>query len=136
MGRIARPKAQPRSPLTPDAPKELTGRARAIYRKLAEELALEGYVCQSDWRTVALTAKTEAHAERIESAMEDEELVGKDGRLHPLALELRQVRAQLAQLYGALFLTPRSRSSSRMTEQVARQAGARSDTLSEFLNEA
>jgi hypothetical protein len=64
-------------------------------------------------------------------------LITPGSKPHPLLAELRQVRGQLQSLYGALFMHPRSRSSSRLTEEQMRQAaGARQDEddFGEFLS--
>lgn len=133
-----KPKGKPRAALSADAPKEMKGRARQLYLKLSRDLIAEGYACQADARVVALAAKTEAHAERLENAVDalGELVVFSTGgqKIHPLVAELRAVRSQLANIYGALFLTPRARSSSRMTESMARAAATKSDDLEDFLN--
>lgn len=131
-GRKPQPKAEPRAPLTDSVPRDLRGRARDIYRALARELITEGYACRCDWRAVALAAKTEAHAERLEAELEGSVMSG--GRLHPAVKELRAVRGQLVTIYSQLLITPRGRVASRMTESQARSAGAKQDKLEEFLS--
>lgn len=133
-----RPKLVPCERLGAEAPRELRGRARAIYKVLAEELAAEGFAWRCDWRAVALTARAEALAERLEDEVSRLDSLAVETRtttrVHPLVAELRAAQAQLAALYGALLLTPRSRSASRLTESQFRQAGKRGDELEEFLN--
>ena len=135
------PRGEPRQPLSPTPPRDLAAspRAKAIYKRLAAELAVEGYVCQADWRTVALAARTEAHAEAIELAVSQltslVTLTKSGEKIHPLVAELRSVRASLAAIYGSLFLTPRSRSSSRLTADSGRLTGAKpaEDEFDQFM---
>ncbi len=133
------PKALPRSPLTDRVPAGLSGVASKVYKQLAKELATEGYACQADWRTVSLTASTQAHVDRLRAeveALEELTVYTKGGaKIHPLVTELRAACAQLAALYAQLLLTPRSRSASRMTEQQSRSAASKSDSLEDFLGE-
>jgi phage terminase small subunit len=138
-GKKAKPKAAPRSPLTARVPPGLTGAAAAHYRTLARDLAAEGYACQADWRTVAVCATTQAHADRLAKevdALTSLTTTSREGEtVHALVRELRAVRNQLAAMYAQLLLTPRSRSASRMTEAQARQAATRTDSLEEFLGD-
>src|SRR5262245_38210951 len=145
MNRGPKPKSRavPRAPLGDDVPKELTGRARQIYRALAKELTVEGYACRCDWRAVALVARTEALAERLEAeaaALASFVVVTDKGqRVHPLVVELRAVRAQLAGLYSQLLISPKARVSSRVSEDQQRQAfrrgfSAADDELQQFID--
>jgi hypothetical protein len=119
---------KPRQPLevTPAAALKLFGRAKAIYKELAERLRVEGFSSQADARTVALAASGAALAERLQAEVDALDSLLLEGKPHPLLVELRQQRAQLQSLYGALFMTPRARSASRATEQQFRAAQARS----------
>lgn len=126
----------PREPLqaTPPAALRLAGRAKLIYREVAERLIAEGFSSAADARTVALAATGAALAERLQAEVDAlPALVTADGKTHPLLGELRQVRGQLSTLYGSLFMTPRSRSAARVTEQQFRQA-AGGDELERFLD--
>ena len=139
-----KPKArmQPREPLATDPPAELRlqGRVKTIYKQLAARLAAEGYACAADSRTIAMCAAATAHVERIEAAtaaLPTLTVIGSTGqtRVHPLLSELRAERAALAALLDRLFLNPKSRSSSRLTEAQSRTAATERDDLAEFLGE-
>lgn len=123
------PKRQPREPLTTTPPRGLKGEARKEYVRLAEELVQEGYACQVDSRAVAMAAKSFVLLERVEdavAALPSLTVATRNGeRPHPLLGELRALRGQLQSLLGALFMTPRARSSSRISEELARQAASR-----------
>lgn len=141
-GKTSVARAAPREPLSAELPQELHGEKEAskIYKRLAEELALEGHVCQADWRTVALLARTEARFGRVRKEVDKlASLVtgnerGKGEKLHPLVQEADRLTELLHKLYGSLFLTPRSRSASRLTAESARQTGAPApDEMDEFI---
>lgn len=129
------PLASPRVALSADVPRSLKGDIRRRYAALAAELAAEGYACQCDWRTVAMAAKTEAHLDRLEKEigqLDSLTVVTEKGiRLHPLLVELRATRSQLASLYGLLFLQPKARATSRISPE--RMRGQAVDELGEFL---
>lgn len=129
------PLAAPRVPLSCAAPRSLPAALRKRYVALAGELTAEGYACQCDWRTVALVVKIEAHAERLEKEIENlSELVivtDKGAKVNPLLTELRGTRAQLASLYGLLFLQPKARATSRVSPD--RMRTTTEDELGEFL---
>lgn len=129
------PLAAPRVPLSCVAPRSLPAALRKRYVALASELTAEGYACQCDWRTVALVVKIEAHAERLEEEVGklDEFVLHTDkgAKVNPLLTELRGTRAQLASLYGLLFLQPKARATSRVSPE--RMRGAGTDELGEFL---
>ncbi len=134
------PKPKPRSALTGKVPAGLSAEAARIYKALAAELAVEGYAAQTDWRTVAMVANAEADVKKMEEevgGLSSFMTVGSAGQssVHPLVKELRTQRAALANLYGALLMTPRSRSSAKITEQQARTAASKGDSLEDFLNE-
>lgn len=118
---------KPREPLaaTPPAELKLSGRAKQIYSQFAKRLRAEGFASAADARTVALASMSAALVERMEeevAALSSLTVHGSTGqtRPHPLLGELRSERAHLASLLGALFMTPRARSSARMTEAQMR----------------
>ena len=128
-GPKAKPKLEPRELLRPEPPTELklSDEAVAVYRELAERLATEGFASQADARTVGITARTVALVDRIEAEIDqlDELTITTDkGQVkpHPLIGMLRAEKSKLADLLGALLLTPRSRSSVRLTEAQMRGA--------------
>src|SRR5262245_50292618 len=103
-----RERMMPRAPLAIDPPPalKLTGRARAVYKELAERLQVEGFSSMADARTVALAAGAVALLERLQREVDGLDTLLLDGKPHPLLVELRQTRAQLQSLYGSLFMTP------------------------------
>ncbi len=135
-----RPKAQPRAILGMRVPAGLSKEEAKVYKALTRELVIEGYVCQIDWRVVALVAKAEVSVSRMEaeaSALESFVSLGSAGQatVHPIVKELRTQRGALADLYAILLMTPRSRSSAKITEQQRATAASKSDELEEFLDE-
>lgn len=131
----------PRDPLPVDPPAELrlAGRAKTVYRQLAQRLAVEGYVGAADARLVGLAAATVLSVERLENevaSLAELTVVGSQGqtRPHPLLAELRSERRELAALLHGLFMSPRSRSASRLSEAQLRQAQA-PDEFTAFLSE-
>src|SRR5262245_45085754 len=140
-GGKAKERVQPRQPLSARVPAGVEGEeVKARYERLAADLAVEGYVSQSDWRVVLLLARVEAYHDRLERELEGLPALtvaapGGRSRPHPLLGEARAVRAQLQSLYGALLMTPRSRSASRLSVEAARHVGVQPpDELDEYLD--
>lgn len=127
-GRKPEGKLLPRQPLTTEPPAELklSRRAKVIYRDIARTVQAEGFASQCDARTVANCAQAGELVERLEQELANlPGLLLPSGKVHPLVAELKNARTQYHSLLGALLLTPRSRSSSRLTEAAARAAAAR-----------
>jgi len=80
------------------------------------------------WPIVVLTAEALAWECDLEEAGREAGGVDGDGAAwreparHPLIIELRQARQQSKDLLGALLLSPRSRSASRITERMRGEA--------------
>lgn len=140
-GRKPQAKLLPRDPLKPKPPAELnlSRDATIIYRSLARQLQVEGFASQADSRTVALAATSAAIVERLQGEVDKLTslvVTGSQGqtRPHPLLAELRAEKSKLADFLGALLLTPRSRSSVRLSQSQARLADTmQGDPLEEFL---
>lgn len=126
---------RPKEPLAvePPASLRLTGRSRSIYRELSSRLRVEGFSSEMDARTVGLAAQTAALVERLQGEVDKLPSLLLDGRPHPLVTELRQTGSRLQSLYGALFMSPRSRSSARLAESFRNPGTGEADELERFL---
>lgn len=140
MAKRTSPKAMPREQLPIDPPPSVKcSKVRREYRSIALVLRTEGWVAASDQRVVILAAEAAVEVSRLRdevAALPTLSVSGSKGqtRCHPLLQELRTQRTALAALYAALLLTPRSRVTSRVSEDLARQAGdSVGDELDEFL---
>jgi hypothetical protein len=105
---------------------KLSRRAKQIYRDIARTVQAEGFASQCDGRTVANASQAAELVERLEAELAQlPSLLTPVGKVHPLVAEIKAARAAYHSLLGSLLLHPRSRSSSRLTESVARTAALR-----------
>lgn len=142
-GRPRKAPAKPREALSADPPKEIaagmTAEARKVYKQLAERLAAEGYAAAVDARVVALCARQWVLVDRIEAEVAalpelTVETVQGGPKLHPLVGELRAAQSRLQQLLGALLMTPRARSASRLSKDWRGDGAGKGDELDDFLS--
>jgi len=106
-------------PLDPPADAVLTARGKKIYRTLAERMIETGFAKKPDADAVAMTAAAIDLLRRLQAELGNlESLVDLDGQPVGVLRELRQQNILVQSLLGSLLLTPRSRSSSRMTKDT------------------
>jgi phage terminase small subunit len=121
-GRKKRGENSPAIPLDPPADAVLSTRGKKIYRELAERLAEAGYARRPDASAVAMTASALDLLRRLQAELAKvQSLVTGDGEPIGLLRELRQQNILTQSLLGSLLLTPRSRSSSRMSKDMLTQ---------------
>ena len=127
-----KPRLRPRHLLEEDIPPGLTARGEAHYRKISASVRAEGYASIIDTRAVALAAECAATVDQLTEAVSKlPSVVNAAGEVHPLIRELRSQRTQLQSFLGALLMTPRARSSSRLSQEQLRTPEG--DDLGDFL---
>jgi DNA transposition AAA+ family ATPase len=118
-GRKKREIVGPGLPAEPPADCCLTTRGKKIYRDLATRLSEAGYARKPDTNAVAMTAAALDLLRRLQDELGHlPSLVDADGQPVGLLRELRQQNILVQSLLGSLLLTPRSRSSSRMSKDT------------------
>lgn len=128
-----KPRLRPRHLLEEEIPPGMTERGAAHYRKISAGVRAEGYASVIDTRAVALAAECAATVDQLTEAVSKlpSLINGATGEVHPLVKELRSHRTQLQGFLGALLMTPKSRSSSRLSQEQLRTPEG--DDLGDFL---
>lgn len=128
-----KPRLRPRHLLEEEIPPGLTERAQEHYRRISSGVRAEGYASVIDTRAVVLAAECAATVDQLTEAVSKLPSVVNPatGEVHPLIRELRAQRAQLQGFLGALLMTPKARSSSRLSQEQLRTPEG--DDLGDFL---
>lgn len=133
MKRGRKPIAKPVGSLLGDAtPKilALSPRAKKIYADLAGKIQKMGHGRTADEHAIAIAAEGIELLEKLQAVVAGlDSLVDADSQPLKIVGELRQHQRSVNQLLGALMLTPRSRSASRLpkSDYVAPEQEPESD---------
>jgi hypothetical protein len=118
---------QPGGPLPP-MPASLKGKEKAYYKTLVEHMELVGVGGYADQLLVIQTAKLMARKDRVEaevSKLKSVTVIQPSGTMavHPAAVELDRLESKLKDHFAGLYLTPRTRGSTKLSRNEKGMAG-------------
>jgi len=118
---------QPGGPL-PSMPSNLKGKERTYYKTLVEHMELVGVGGYADQLLVIQTAKLMARKDKVEAEvakLKSVTVVQPSGTMavHPAAVELDRLESKLKDHFAGLYLTPRTRGSTKLNRSEKGSAG-------------